>query len=226
MVKIMLKKLFNKKQIIEAQTVVDLRDYTPKALSNIKAIGAVAVLILPENPSNEFIEEFSKIKLDAVACTLNLSNDKKIAMFNGITLLSSINLADNTVGVFNGIVIMGHAIENAQYIVNGIILKKSGLKNNGNSLMENGLIFEMDFDENKIKLFTSKVDIDLSFIRNAEDGTLIASGNTINLAKDITEEIIIEKNIKFFAANKIVCSKNIKGCVQTRACVANKIVSE
>ena len=92
--------------------------------------------------------------------------------------------------------------------------------------MENGLIFEMDFDENKVKLFTNRIEIDSSFIRNVEEGTLIASGDTITLLEDITEEIIIEKNVQFFAGNMIKCGKNIKGCVQARSCVGNKIVSE
>lgn len=224
----MFKKLFNKKQIIEAQSVVDLRDYTPQALNNIKSINAVALLILPENPVNEFIEAFSKIKLDAVGFTLNLPNDKKVAMFNGVTSLSSVKLADNTVGVFNGIVIIGQMIENenSQYIVNGIVLKKLGLQNNGQCLMENGLIFEMDFDENKVKLFSNKIDIDASFIRNVQDGTLVAAGDTITFNNDVTEEIIVEKNLQFFAGNKIKCNKNVKGCIQARSCVGNKIVSE
>ncbi len=80
----MFKNIFRKKQAIHAQSVVDLRDYTPEALSNIKVIEAVALLILPENPTSEFIEAYSKIHLDAVAMTLNLSNDKKIAMYNNI----------------------------------------------------------------------------------------------------------------------------------------------
>ncbi|MBQ4572665.1 MAG: hypothetical protein IJA80_05260 [Clostridia bacterium] len=224
----MFKNIFKKKQSIEAQAVVDLREYTPQALNNIKSIEAVALLILPENPSSEFIEAFSKIKLDAVGFKLNLPIDKKIAMFNGVTSLSSIKLADNTVGVFNGIVIIGQMIENenSQYIVNGIVLKKSGLQNNGQCLMENGLIFEMDFDENKVKLFSNKINIDASFIRNVEDGTLIAAGDTITFNNDITEEIIVEKNLQFFAGNKIKCNKNVKGCIQARSCVGNKIVSE
>lgn len=224
----MFRKIFKKKQAIHAQAVVDLRDYTSQALNNIKVIEAVSLLILPENPSSEFIEAFSKIKLDAVGFKLNLPSDKKIAMFNGVTSLSSIKLADDTVGVFNGIVIIGQMLENenAQYIVNGIALKKIGLQNNGQCLMENGIFFEMDFDENKVKLFTNKIEIDSSFIRNVEEGTLIASGDTITLLEDITEEIIIEKNIQFFAGNMIKCDKSIKGCVQARSCVGNKIVSE
>ena len=82
----MFKNIFKKKQAIHAQAVVDLRDYTPQALSNIKVIEAVALLILPENPSNEFIEAFSKIKLDAVGFKLNLPSDKKIEHGDFITM--------------------------------------------------------------------------------------------------------------------------------------------
>ena len=108
---------------IKTQAMVDLRDYTAEALSNIKEIKAVGMLILPENPDSKFIEAFSKIKVESVGFTLNLSKDKRIALFNGVTSLSSINLADNTVGVFNGVVVMGQSIvnENAQYIFNGIL---------------------------------------------------------------------------------------------------------
>ena len=224
----MFKNIFKKKQSIHAQSVVDLRDYTPQALNNIKVIEAVALLILPEKPSSEFIEAFSKIKLEAIGFKLNLPGDKKIAMFNGVTSLSNVKLADNTVGVFNGIVIIGKMLENenAQYIVNGIVLKKIGLQNNSQCLMENGLIFEMDFNENKVKLFSNKIDIDASFVRNVQDGTLIAAGDTITFSNDVTEDAIMEKNIQFFAGNKIKCSKTIKGCVQARSCVGNKIVVE
>lgn len=224
----MLKRFFNRKKGIHAQSVVDLRDYTPQALNNIKVIEAVALLILPENPSNEFIEAFSKIELSAVGFKLNLPSDKRLAMFNGVTSLSSVKLADNTVGVFNGITIVGRILENenAQYIANGIVLKKIGLQNKSQCLIENGMIFEMDFDENKVKLFSNKVEIDASFIRNIQEGTLIAAGDTITFNNDVTEEIIVEKNLQFFAGNTIKCNKDIKGCVQARSCVGRKIVIE
>ena len=113
----MFKNIFKKKQSIEAQAVVDLREYTPQALNNIKSIEAFALLILPENPSSEFIEAFSKIKLDAVGFTLNLANDKKIAMFNGVTSLSSVKLADNTVGVFKHFSYNNNSVENSNSII-------------------------------------------------------------------------------------------------------------
>ena len=80
--------------------------------------------------------------------------------------------------------------------------------------------------ENDLKFFSNKIDIDLSFIRNIKENSLIASADTITIAADVTEEAIIEKSIRFFAANKIICNRAIKGCVQARACVANKIISE
>ena len=53
----MFKNIF--KKTIKAQAMVDLRGYTEEALSNIKEIKTVGMLILPENPDSKFIEAFS-----------------------------------------------------------------------------------------------------------------------------------------------------------------------
>lgn len=221
----MLKNIFKRKQVIEAQSVVDLRDYTPKALESIKAIEAVAVLILPEKPSDEFIEAFSKIPLNAVACQFNVAKDRKIVTINGIKNSSDISLPNNCFAVINGIIILGRPIkgENIEYALNGIVLKKKGIQNEAKCVAENGIVYEMDFDEDKMKFFSNKVEVDADFIRNLEVGTLVAAGNTITISADVTEEAIVNNDIKFFAGNSINCSKSIKSCVQARSVVGNKI---
>ncbi len=222
----MLKNIFKRKKVINAQTVLDLREYTPKALEEIKSINAVAVLILPENPTPEFMEAFSKIKLNAVACQFNVAQDKKIVMLNGIKNGTDIVLPDNCFAIFNGIIILSSAIkgENIEYAVNGLVLKKKGIQNDAKCVLENGLVYEMDFDENKMKFFSNEVEVDSDFIRNLEAGTLIAAGNIITITADVTEEMLVNNDIKFFAGNTLNCSKDIKGCVQARSVVGNKIV--
>lgn len=221
----MLKNLFKRKQVINAKSVVDLRDYTPEALKGIKSINAVAVLILPENPTPEFIEAFSKIKLNAIGSQFNVAKDRKIVTINGIKNSSDITLLDNCFAIFNGIFILGSAIkgENAEYAVNGIMLKKKGIQNEAKCVAENGIVCEMDFDENKIKFFSNEVEVDADFISNLEAGTLIAAGNNILISADVTEEMLINNDIKFFAGNAIKCNKDIKGCVQARSVAGNKI---
>ena len=221
----MFKNIFKRKQIINAQPVLDLRDYTPEALKGIKSINAVAVLILPENPSPEFMEVFSKIPLNAVACQFNVAKERKIVTINGVKNSSDISLPDNCFAIMNGIIILGSAIkgENIEYALNGIILKKKGIQNEAKCVSENGIVYELDFDENKIKFFSNEIEVDADFIRNLEIGTLIAAGNIITISKDVTEEMIVNNDIKFFAGNSIKCSTEIKGCIQARSVVGNRI---
>lgn len=225
MVKIMFKKLFERKQVINAKSVVDLREYTPEALKGIKSINAVSVLILPENPTAEFIEAFSKITLNAVACQFNVAKDRKVITINGVINSSDITLPDNCFAIFNGIILLGTAIlgENIEYAVNGIMLKKKGIKNEAKCVSENGIVHEMDFDENKIKFFSNEVEVEADFIKNLEAGTLIAAGNSIAISADVTEEMLVNNDIKFFAGNTIKCNNAIKGCVQARSVVGNRI---
>lgn len=221
----MFKNVLKRKQVINAKPVVDLREYTPEALKGIKSINAVAVLILPENPTPEFIEAFSKIKLNAIGSQFNVAKDRKIVTINGIKNSSDITLLDNCFAIFNGIFILGSAIkgENAEYAVNGIMLKKKGIQNEAKCVAENGIVSEMDFDENKMKFFSNEVEVYADFISNLEAGTLIAAGNSIVISPDVTEEMLINNDIKFFAGNTIKCNKDIKGCIQARSVVGNRI---
>ena len=81
----------------------------------------------------------------------------------------------------------------------------------------------MDFDEDKMKFFSNEVEVDADFIRNLEIGTLVAAGNTMTISAEVTEETIINNDIKFFAGNTIKCSAEIKGCIQARSVVGNRI---
>lgn len=221
----MLKNIFKRKQVISAHSVLDLRDYTPEALREIKSIEAVATLILPENPSPEFMEAFSKIHLEAVGGQFNVAKGRKIVKINGVKFSSDISLPDNSFAIMNGIIILCSAIKgaNIEYALNGIVLKKKGIQNEGKCVSENGIVYEMDFDEDKIKFFSNEVEVDASFIKNLEIGTLVAAGNSITISADVTEEMLVNNSIKFFAGNTVKCNKDIMGYVQARSVAGNKI---
>ncbi len=214
-----------RKKAIHSQMMVDLREYTPEALSNIKLIEAVGTVILPESPSAEFMLAFSKIKCEAVGTVLHLPLGAKIYTVNGVQVVSNLSAPEGSVCKINGIAVLTKPQEkNVKYIVNGLLLKNKGV--DIECIATNGLSFEMEFDEDKVKIFSGRVEIDSSFIRNAEKNTLIVAGSKIEIADDVTEQDINDKNIRFFAGNSVICSKEIKGCVQNRACVGNKVVAK
>lgn len=102
----MFKNIFKRKQVISARSVLDLRDYTPEALREIKSIEAVATLILPENPSPEFMEAFSKIHLEASDYYKKLSKcekrivELKIEGYNSTEIGKKLNISASTVRTY------------------------------------------------------------------------------------------------------------------------------
>lgn len=211
------------KKNIKAVSTLDLRNYTPKALSKIGSITACAIVLLPENPTPEFMEAFSKIKQTAVGFIINTDNKKTVSSFNGINIVSGNDINDNCVCLCNGVTFIHSTnhLNNAEFIFNGMVIKKSG--SSYNCLTNNGSVVEWDYDETKIKKYIDSIDVDAMFLRNCEDDTVIASVNKINLADDITEEDIVSRNIRFVAVNEVVCNSSIYGCVASRSAVVNKV---
>lgn len=155
-----------------------------------------------------------------------MPKDKKIVAVNGVKLDKDISLPDNCFAILNGIYFLSKPIKgtNIEYCINGMLIKKQGIVDNAKCLFENGVVYEMDFDESKIKFFSNKIDIDKNFICNIEVGTLVIVGDSLTISDDITEEDIINNDVKFFVGNSITCNSNIKGCIQARSVFGNKIV--
>lgn len=212
--------MFKKK--IKAVPVLDLRSYTPEALSKIKSISAVALLLLPENPSAEFINAYSKINVSSVALTVNADPEKKVTTINGATIVSGKEVKDS-ICICNGITFV-HSVseaDNAEFVFNGLVVKQTGTE--FRSLATNGRTVEWDFDASKVRMNITAFDVNKQFIDNCEEGTIISTVDTITIDDDVTQETIVERNIRFVAVNKIVCNKSIYGCVAGRSVVVNKV---
>lgn len=219
----MFKKL--KKKTIQAVATLDLRQYTPKALEGIDKIRAVTTIILPENPSAEFIEAYSKINKSAVANELHLPASGKICTVNGSAVINNETVSHDSIYMVNGLVLIGNIDESkrANFIVNGMLVKKKGSA--VNIISANGAVVEADFDEHNIKMFDSQINIDMNFIRCVEKGVRIISDGKMFIEKNVTEEAIIEKDIYFIADSKVICCKEIMGCVLSRGIFDSKVMT-
>lgn len=217
--------MLKRKTAISALSTLDLRRYTPEALGQIKSIRAVALILLPENPDPEFVSAYAQIKKGAIARELNLSVDTAILSGNGLTVLNNNSVVQNSIYITNGMLLAGmiDKEKNISVIVNGMVIVKKGSAVYPISV--NGEFIETDFDENKVKTFSNELKIDQSFIRCTEKGVFLIVGNRLIIDKDVTEDAIIEKDIRFAAGNLIVCSKELFGCIQNRANVGNKIIT-
>ncbi len=205
-----------RKKTIQAVPILDLRNYTPEALSSIKSIRAVAVLIIPEDPTPEFAAAFAQIRCEAVASTIRVKKDVQLKSYNGILLLGDAQLQGDSLVMLNGIFVIPKCTGNAECIMNGIVLKNKSANINFASV--NGILHEMEFDEDKVKFYSNVVEVNADYIKNVEAGTLIASGKSIKIEEDVTEELLTEKGVKFFAGFNINCPKCVKGYIQSHSC--------
>ncbi len=210
-------KFFKKKKTIQAVPILDLRNYTPEALSKINKIRAVAVLIIPEDPTPEFSEAFAQIQCEAVASTIRVKKDIQLKSYNGILLLGEAQLQGDSIIMLNGIFVIPKCSSNTECIMNGIVLKNKSA--NVNFASVNGILHEMEFDEDKVKFYSNDVDINADYIRNIEPETLIASGKSIKIEEDVTEELLTENGVKFFAGFNITCPKCVKGYMLSHSCI-------
>lgn len=205
------------------QASVDLRNYTPAALKKIKSITNVATIMLPENPSPEFSEAFAGIKKLNVADTICLPDNACI--FNGSSVLTKDDVADNSFVVCNGLAIIRDMPKekNLRLIVNGSLIKSPS------AFMEivkiNGSTYTVD-DDSKLINSIDKLTIDKNFISNLSDKTAIVTCGKIHIEDDITEEMLKSKGVEFCNIGQIIARKELHGYIQANSNKVGKISVE
>lgn len=199
---------------IKNQITLDLRNYTPEALSKIKTIKNVINILLPENPSPEFSAAYAKIK------KINIINETSIpgnaCMFNGTANLTQKDLTEGSVIICNGLAILRDIPEelNIKIKVNGNLIKSSSAF--VEILKVNGSTFEIDDDANLI-LSITEMNIDSAFIKNAKEKTALINCGKVFIADELADEELSDRSIKFYNVGQIVAKKELHGYIQNNS---------
>lgn len=202
--------------------VLDLRKYTQKALEHIKIINA-AVILLPTNPTEEFMEAYSKIQINSAA-SLPLDDDKRINNLSGINTLEN-NIVDfESIYILSGISTIKKITckKPIDVIVSGITLYEKG--SNINFISKSGITKEIDYEIADIKTF-SNLNIDSEFIELANNCVIICSGG-LTVSNDVTTELLKNSNIYFIIAGNVHCSKQISNIIQLQSTISGKVITE
>lgn len=205
---------------ITNQAFIDLRSFSPEALKKIKSITNVALVMLPENPSNEFAEAYAEIKKFNVASETNISGNACI--FNGMSVLSKDDIADNSLIVCNGLAVIRDMPKekNIKVIVNGMLIKSPS------AFLEivkiNGTTYAVDDDAKLVKA-SSKLIIDKNFINNLSDKTAIINCGKIYIENEVTEEMLKSKGVVFYDIAQIIAKKELHGYIQANGNNVKKI---
>lgn len=212
----------DKRKKIKGVAVVDLTNYTPEALRNIKSISGVACVLIA-NGDEEYTEALSEIEFEGVACTITVPHGKEIASINGSARLTNETVKNDTIYMVNGFALIYDlsADRNISLIVNGTALVQKGSK--VNILNANGEVITEEFDFHKLKFVDNKLYVDANFVKECETGTVAMADNKIYIDDSVTADMLREKQIRFISGNKIICRKELWGYVQNNAHISNKI---
>lgn len=208
-------RLYAEQGVIKAQSELDLREYTPEALSKIKLISAVALVILPKDAGSEFYNAYSQICKKAIAHEIKLNKDEKINNCNGCAVING-NMSG--VNMVNGIAVITdcNRSEPADFYVNGMVIIKKGCNSENINIVNcNGAVQIIDF--NCVKVYADNCEINDQFIEYIEKDTLICAGDNVIIDKSVTPEMLCEKNIQFVAGDFVICPKKIYGAVAVRS---------
>lgn len=202
--------------------VLDLRKYTPKALEHVKTINA-AVILLPANPTDEFMEAYSKIQINSAA-SLSLDEEKRINNLSGINTLED-NIVDlDAIYILSGISAIKKITceKPIDVIASGITLYEKG--SNINFISKSGITKEIDYEIKDIKTINgSSLQVDSEFIKLANQCVIICSGG-MTVSKDVTPALLQDSNIYFVIAGNVHCSRQIRSILQLQSTISGKVI--
>ncbi len=196
------------------QVLVDLRNFSPEALKKIKSMMNVTLVMLPENPTPEFSEAYAEIKKTHIASEISVYGN--VCIFNGKSVLSKEDVADNGIVVCNGLAIIRDIPKekNLRIIVNGALIKSNSAF--VEILKVNGATFTID-DDAKLISSISKLIIDENFIGNLSNKTAIIACGKIYIENEVTEAMLQSKGIVFYDIAQITARKELHGYIQANS---------
>lgn len=207
---------------ISNNVLVDLRNFTPEALSKIEEISNVVDVILPKNMSCEFAQAYGNIKKSNIVQELYLTQEQKFCTVNGAVTITENDITKNTFFKTNGMLIVKDMSEemNLSVMVNGLLVKTKGSKINIEKL--NGLKVEID-DDASIIASVQRVDIDKCFIESIKDKTAILDIDRIDIKDDVTVDMLKSKGVFFGDIKHIFAPKALHGYIQANSVAVDNI---
>lgn len=210
---------------IKNQALADLTKYDAKALSKIKSITNVAILMIRADAPSEYYEALTDIKMTNVADTIKIPGDAVPLHINGTTVITAQEIPDNAVVIANGIIVLkgfdGYA-GNSGFYVSGILVKSKNCAAKIHSC--NGITMTMSDDDFECSIWGDCVTVDEDMLRHLKEKTLIICGNKLFLDESVSEQLIEEKDIRFLSGYQIIAPKKIIGCVKARSTVGFSVV--
>lgn len=202
--------------------VLDLRAYTPNAMEHIEMINA-AVIIMPSEPTPEFMEAYAKIPTKNAASTITIRENQKISSFSGINEFDDSTISPDTMYILSGINVI-KKLNNEKpidVIASGITLYAKG--SNINFISKSGITKEFDNEIEDVKIFSNGLDIDSDFMDLIDNALIVCSGN-MTISNDVDPDLMMNKNIYFVTSGNVRCTKKMSIVFQLKSTHSGKLI--
>jgi hypothetical protein len=193
----------------------------------IEKISDIVMLILPKDAPVEVMSAIAAIPKNDIVTEICVSRDAKISTINGSTEINDAYFSNTheSLLVINGMGIITR-IKNpcsGTVILNGMMIINENLKDmlNLDFATVNGHIIYAKFDE--YKFYGNDFIIDADFLKYVKRNTALIAGNNLNIADDVTVEMLQESGIQPIAGNNVTCRRKIAGYVKSVATAGNNI---
>lgn len=207
---------------MENLPVCDLRNIkTAEAARNIEEIVNCALVIMPQDGDDELLTALASIPQKNVASTVALPTEATVSMRNGVADLTAgmMNSNTETYYLINGITVVEPipTDKKGTLVANGVIVlhEKNRIESGLKLGMINGITAYADFENTVIQDGTFEIDAD--FLKYVKPKTLVIAGDSIEIADDVTVELLAEKISFLIAGDSIICPKAVAGYVRANS---------
>lgn len=211
----------------ENMAVCDLRQLdNVEAIRQIERLENIAVLVLPKSAEPEVQCALTAVPRESIAVTLYLDKEAKINAVNGCAVLSDsdFNSEYESAIIVNGVALIPSLSSESKgtVIANGLIILHESLKQACALTfpMTNGKKAYVDFDDYKI--YPNQLELDAKMLSYLRPNTLIAVGNHLIVAEDVTVEELQKSGVILFVGNRLTCHETVGGYLKVTAEVGSE----
>ena len=206
----------------------DLRHLTaPKAVREIEEISNVALLIYPKANDPELQAAFAAIPTSNIVSLIFVDTDQSVQIANGAKELTENDFPEKreSIYIINGI---GYITDLSREIrgeiyCNGMVVIQKKVKELCHLSFPtmNGMVKYLDFDD--VRIYPNEMALDSETISYFPNRTLVVGGNRLRLEKDVTVELLQQKELMLIVGNCLECYPPLAPYIKPTATVGNQI---
>ncbi len=194
----------------------------------VEEICDIGTLILPKTLDSETSAAVMEIPKYDIGTTVYLDPQDELKSVNGVAFLTDGDFSKDhqTILMINGVAVVKEISPETRgaIICNGVILVHENMKQNFNiEIMQlNGVKHYIDFNDISVQQNQGRLDADM--LEYLEPKTLLFVGNKLDVAENVTSQMLKEKELIVYVGNKLRCYPQSAGYIRAKGFIGNKLI--